>query len=211
VSKDRQAGRAAAAGSARGAAGSGRATAGSARAAAGGARAAAGSARAKLFREVGDAFRLSGQTQDAMDAAAAAYLGIHRTDLGLLDALQMSGRLSAGELARRAALSPGAVTAALDRLEEAGYVRRVRDDQDRRRVLVEVTDRAVESAQRVYGPLAARSEELLGSYTDDQLRAMIEVLKKGAEMQLERAATLREELNAEPGAAPRRAAGRSAG
>jgi DNA-binding MarR family transcriptional regulator len=146
-----------------------------------------------------------------MDAAAAAYLGIHRTDLGLLDALQMSGRLSAGELAKRAALSPAAVTAALDRLEDAGYVRRVRDDQDRRRVLVEVTDRMQEDAREVYGPLAARSEELLGGCTDDQLRAMIGVLTRGAEMQRERAASLREQVSAAPGAGPRQAAGRSAG
>jgi DNA-binding MarR family transcriptional regulator len=164
--------------------------------------------RSKLFREVADAFRLNGQAQDAMDAAAAAYLAIHRTDLGLLDTLQMGGRLGAGELAQRAALSPAAVTAALDRLEDAGYVRRVRDDQDRRRVFVEATDRVVKDAQRVYGPLAARSEELLGDFTDDQLRAMIEVLTRSAEMQLARAASLREELSAEPVARPPRAAGR---
>jgi DNA-binding MarR family transcriptional regulator len=146
-----------------------------------------------------------------MDSAAAAYFGIHRTDLGLLDALQVGERLSAGELAKRMALSPAAVTAAVDRLEDAGYVRRVRDDQDRRRVLVEVTDRTLEHAQTVYGPLAARSEELLGGFSDDQLRTMIEVLTMGAEMQLERAASLREVLSAAPDAGPRRAAGRSAG
>jgi DNA-binding MarR family transcriptional regulator len=150
--------------------------------------------RSELFREVADAFRRNGQGQDAMDSAAAAFLGIHRTDLGLLDALQLGGRMSAGELARQAALSPAAVTAALDRLERVGYVRRVRDTRDRRRVLVEVTDRMMERAGEVYGPLAARSEELLGRYSDSQLRAMIEVLEKGAEMQRERAAGLRVEL-----------------
>jgi DNA-binding MarR family transcriptional regulator len=167
--------------------------------------------RSKLFREVGDAFRLNGQGQDAMDAAAAAYLGIHRTDLALLDVLQMGGRMSAGELARRGALSPGAVTAALDRLERAGYVRRVRDRQDRRRVLVEVTDKMLADAQAVYGPLAERTEELLGPCSDEQLRAMIDVLRRGTEMQLERAAQLRAAVSAAPAAAPRRAAGRSAG
>lgn len=138
-----------------------------------------------------------------MDAAAAAFFGIHRTDLSLLDALQLGGRMTAGELARRGRLSPGAATAALDRLEEAGYVRRVRDDQDRRRVFVEVTDRMMERAAHVYGPLAARSEEVLGRYSDHQLRAMIEVLTMGAEMQLERAAALREELEAGQGSTTR--------
>jgi DNA-binding MarR family transcriptional regulator len=131
-----------------------------------------------------------------MDAAAAAFFGIHRTDLSLLDVLQLGGRMSAGELARRGGLSPGAVTAALDRLEHAGYVRRVRDEVDRRRVFVEVTDKMLQRAAQVYGPLAERSQELLGGLSDELLRAMIDVLTRGAEMQLERAASLREELAA---------------
>jgi DNA-binding MarR family transcriptional regulator len=169
---------------------------------------AGGASREKLFREVGDAFRVNGQGQDAMDAAAAAFLGIHRTDLALLDILQTGGRMSAGELAKRGALSPAAVTAALDRLERVGYVRRVRDEQDRRRVLVEVTEKMLADAQEIYGPLAARAEELLGPYSDEQLRAMIEVLRRGTEMQLERAAALRERISAEPAPRPPRAAGR---
>ena len=148
-----------------------------------------------MFREVGDAFRRNGQGQDAMDAAAALFFGIHRTDLSLLDVLQLGGRMTAGELAKRGHLSPGAVTAALDRLERAGYVRRVRDEVDRRRVFVEVTDAMLDRAAQVYGPLAARSEELLGGLSDDQLQAMIDVMTRGAEMQLERAAALRDELD----------------
>src|SRR5918999_5408281 len=141
--------------------------------------------RSKLFREVGDAFRRNGQGQDAMDAAAALFFGIHRTDLSLLDVLQLGGRMTAGELAKRGNLSPGAVTAALHRLERAGYVRRVRDEVDRRRVFVEVTDEMLERAGQVYGPLAARSAELLGDFSDDQLRAMSEMLDRGAQMRFE--------------------------
>jgi DNA-binding MarR family transcriptional regulator len=152
--------------------------------------------RTELFREVADAFRRNGQGQDAMDNAAAAYFGNHRKELSLLDVLQLGGRVTAGELARRGGISPGAVTAALDRLERAGYVRRVRDERDRRRVFVEVTDKMLERAAQVYGPLAAQSEELLGSFSDEQLQAMIDVLRMAAEVQLERAASLREELEA---------------
>ena len=152
--------------------------------------------RSELLREVGEAFRRNGQGQDAMDAAAALFFGIHRTDLSLLDVLQLGGRMTAGKLAKWGGLSPGAVTAALDRLERAGYVRRVRDEVDRRRVFVEVTDKMLERAAQVYGPLAARSEELLGGLSDEQLRTMIDVLTMGAEMQLEHAASLREELGA---------------
>ena len=48
-------------------------------------------------------------------------------------------RITAGELAAEAGLTTGAVTAVIDRLERAGYARRVRDDEDRRRIKVEVT------------------------------------------------------------------------
>jgi DNA-binding MarR family transcriptional regulator len=167
--------------------------------------------RDRLIEEVGEAFRRHGQAQDAMDIAAAAFFGVHRTDMSLLDVLQLNGSMSAGQLARQVGLSPGAVTAAIDRLEGAGYVRRLRDDKDRRRVLVEATDRMIEKAMQVYGPLAARSHDLFDGHSEKDLRTVRDLLMRGAEMQLERVADLRAELSAEPAAEPPPAAGRSAG
>ena len=146
-----------------------------------------------------------------MDIAAAGFFGVHRTDMSLLDVLQLNGSMSAGELAKRAGLSPGAVTAAIDRLEAAGYVRRLRDDQDRRRVMVEATDSMVEKAMEVYGPLAARAPELFKGHSDEHLRIVRDLLVSGAEMQLERAAELRDQLSAERAGEPPPAAGTSAG
>ena len=57
----------------------------------------------------------------------------------ILKALQ-GGSLSAGELAIRVSLSQGTVTDILNRLEQRGLVRRIRDREDRRRVLVETRD-----------------------------------------------------------------------
>ncbi len=57
----------------------------------------------------------------------------------ILKALQ-SGSLSAGELATRVSLSQGTVTDILNRLEQRGLIKRLRDTQDRRRVLVVATD-----------------------------------------------------------------------
>jgi DNA-binding MarR family transcriptional regulator len=167
--------------------------------------------REELMEEVRAAFRLNGQAGDAMDQAASEFLGVHRTDTRLLDVLQMQGRMSAGELAKAGQLSPAAVTAALDRLEEAGYLRRVRDEQDRRRVLVEITDRLRELAWVLYGPLAKSGEAMLEPLTEEQLALMRDIMRESARLQLEQAARVREQLSGEPGAAPRRAAGRSAG
>jgi DNA-binding MarR family transcriptional regulator len=141
--------------------------------------------------EVREAFRLNGQAGDAMDQAAAEFLGIHRTDTRLLDVLQMKGRMSAGELARAGQLSPGAVTAALDRLERAGYVRRVRDEKDRRRVLVEVTDRLEKLTWELYGPLATSGDAMLRDLTEEHLTIMRDVMREAARLQMEQADRVR--------------------
>jgi DNA-binding MarR family transcriptional regulator len=148
--------------------------------------------REQLISEVREAFRLNGQAGDAMDQAASEFLGIHRTDTRLLDVLQMTGRMSAGELAKAGHLSPGAVTAALDRLERAGYVRRVRDEGDRRRVMVEVTDRMQELTGQLYGPLAASGDALLRDLTEEHLTVMRDVMREAARLQLEQADRVRE-------------------
>jgi DNA-binding MarR family transcriptional regulator len=147
--------------------------------------------REQLISDVREAFRLNGQAGDAMDQAAAEFLGVHRTDTRLLDVLQMQGRMSAGELAKAGHLSPGAVTAALDRLERAGYVRRVRDETDRRRVLVEITERLEKLTWELYGPLAASGDAMLRDLTEEHLTIMRDVMREAARLQMERADRVR--------------------
>ena len=68
--------------------------------------------------------------------------GLTSGDFKVMSALRWAGkpyRRSAGELARIADLSSGAMTNRLDQLEEAGLVKRVRHESDRRTVLVELT------------------------------------------------------------------------
>jgi DNA-binding MarR family transcriptional regulator len=60
----------------------------------------------------------------------------------ILKALQ-NGSLPAGELATRVSLSQGTVTDILNRLERRGLISRIRDREDRRRVLVAATDAAL--------------------------------------------------------------------
>lgn len=80
--------------------------------------------------------------QKLLDETLAGH-GLSHGEWKVLSSLHWAGspyRRSAGELARIADLSSGAMTNRLDRLEEAGLVRRLRDPDDRRGVLVELTD-----------------------------------------------------------------------
>ncbi|MFI9805084.1 MarR family transcriptional regulator [Streptomyces sp. NPDC052301] len=102
--------------------------------------------------------------------------GMHPTDvralIALMDARRAGEEMTAGRLGVALGLNSAGTTALVDRLERAGHVRRVRAERDRRRVLIEVEERAVELGWASFGPLIERSVELLRGY-DDQQRAVI--------------------------------------
>jgi DNA-binding MarR family transcriptional regulator len=97
--------------------------------------------------------------QELFDSLVVELAGVNRTDWRCLDLLGTRGPMTAGQLAKAVRLTTGAVTGVLDRLEAAGLVRRVRDTEDRRRVIVEVTDELDRLGAPVYGPLVADAEQ----------------------------------------------------
>jgi DNA-binding MarR family transcriptional regulator len=124
----------------------------------------------------------------AVQALAEASHGLSERfsrahDLGLADVralvvLAMAGEpVPAGELARRVALSSGAATRLVDRLEASGHVVRFRDPADRRRVLVSHTDTATATAQAWFGPLGARLAARLDGLTDEQARLVVDMVE----------------------------------
>ena len=98
----------------------------------------------ELIVELLAAVRANQNATDQMDDAAARGLGVNRTDARCLDIVEQFGPITAGELAESAGLTTGSVTAVIDRLVAKGYLRRVADPADRRRVMVELTERAQE-------------------------------------------------------------------
>jgi DNA-binding MarR family transcriptional regulator len=128
--------------------------------------------------------RLQQNAYDRFEDAAADYFGVNRTAMRCMEVLDRTGQLTAGEIARQTGLTSGAATALLDRLERAGYLRRLRDPGDRRRILVELTDQARAATQAVYGPLAGAVTEF-ERYTDAELELLADFLRTGSGMLLE--------------------------
>jgi DNA-binding MarR family transcriptional regulator len=148
--------------------------------------------------ELNRAVRLQQNAQDAFDDAASRVLGINRTDQRCMDLIDLNGSMTAGRLAAEAGLSTGAVTTVLDRMARAGYVRRVRDSEDRRRVLVELTDEARSRAWEIWGPIASEVENHYADYSDEQLQFLLEFLE-GAQEFLARHRARIEAMSAAPG------------
>jgi DNA-binding MarR family transcriptional regulator len=154
--------------------------------------------RLQLYAKLGDEVRANQRATDAVDELLAEALGINRTDARCMDILDQHGRMSAGDLAEASRLTTGAITAVIDRLERAGIARRVPDPSDRRRVMVEPTEKALEFAnelmvepmRRLYMPMAER-------YSEEDLRLILDFTRRGRELQERHAEWLRERLNAQ--------------
>ena len=141
--------------------------------------------RQELIHAFIAAVRASQTATEMLDDAIADHLGLHRTAFRCLDILDQEGPMTAGRLAERARLSPGATTALLDRLEEKGLARRTRDAADRRRVLVEVTPELRRRAEQLYGSPDA-APDAMAHYTDEQLEFLIGFLRGNVAFQEER-------------------------
>jgi DNA-binding MarR family transcriptional regulator len=87
-----------------------------------------------------------GLERSRLTAAIARRAGIPESDLAALEHLELAGPLSPKDLAERLLLTPGSVTALLDRLERAGWVRRRPHPESRRSLLVELGPAAHEAA-----------------------------------------------------------------
>jgi DNA-binding MarR family transcriptional regulator len=144
-----------------------------------------------LLDELMDELRGFQNAVDQVDETVCDLAGINRTDARCIDLLDRRGTMAAGQLAEATGLTTGAVTAVLDRLEAKGFVRRARDEHDRRRVLVEPTAELRRLGEEYYSELADAGKEL-GRYSTDELVLLRDFMRRGRELNEAHAARLRE-------------------
>jgi DNA-binding MarR family transcriptional regulator len=114
-------------------------------------------------------------------ATVASQLDLHPTDYKALSILERLGAMSAGEIARHAGLATASVTNLVDRLERKGFVRRMADARDRRRVMVEPILERVTVSRRLFGSTRRSLARLLKRYSDRDLVVIADFLARNAE------------------------------
>lgn len=100
-----------------------------------------------------EAIRALSAAMDRYRHAFAATHNLGATEITALTHLLDAEQTTAGQLATRTNLTPGSVTALMDRLERRGYLTRTRPATNRRSLLLELTDTGCELAQSLYTPL----------------------------------------------------------
>jgi DNA-binding MarR family transcriptional regulator len=121
----------------------------------------------KLVREV---WRLNGLGA-SLFRAVAGRVGINATDLQVVEMLRSTGPTTAGRIAELTGLTTGATAQMLGRLEREGLVRRERDPDDGRRVLVRLESGADATGEigASFDSVARAWEEMASRYDEGQL------------------------------------------
>jgi DNA-binding MarR family transcriptional regulator len=105
--------------------------------------------------------------------------GISSSDLECLDFLNLEGRVTAGRLAEVTGLTTGAITGVVDRLEKAGFVRRERDDSDRRKVFIAIVPENTAKIGRFYEHMQRAMLKEWDSFTDAELTLLLRFMTQG--------------------------------
>jgi DNA-binding MarR family transcriptional regulator len=130
--------------------------------------------------------------------SVAIRLGLSESDVDALELLLDSGAATAGKLSELMGLTTGAVTRVIDRLEQAGYVRRTEDPADRRRVVIEVVPERVAGVESLLESLERAALTEVGRYSAEQLDVINGFLTRMAELTQAEATRLRTQPEVDP-------------
>jgi DNA-binding MarR family transcriptional regulator len=121
----------------------------------------------------------------------AGRFGLSATDTKAIDILSRGGPLTAGDLVERTGLASPSVTALIDRLEQKGFVRRVRDTMDRRKVIIELVPEGLARMGSAFAEFQDSLDELWAPYNMEELKIILDFLQRAEahmRVQAERAA-----------------------
>ena len=149
------------------------------------------------MQELENALRI-GSSQGAMFAKMVAdRAGISSADMDCIDFVNVEGRMTAGRLAELTGLTTGAITGVVDRLEKAGFVRRERDESDRRKVFIVPVMERMKEIGRPYAFLQRAMLKQWEAYTDAELKFLIRFGGESYQSMLEATTQLRNSIEEE--------------
>jgi len=147
--------------------------------------------RAELLAQLTTAGRETSTAAVMFHSTLAALQGLSATETKAIDVLDRHGALTAGELAARTGLAPPSITGLVTRLERKGYVRRVGDPSDGRRVRIERTHEALAAMAPLFADFARRLDALYEQFTDDELTTILRFMTQITDQQRQATARLR--------------------
>ena len=115
---------------------------------------------------------------EKVDHASIVKTGLQLSEFAILEVLLHKGPLPINTIGQKILLTSGSMTAAVNRLENKGYVKRVRDAEDARCFQVHLTKTGRRVIQRAYERHADNLEKVADVLTDRERDELVRLLKK---------------------------------
>jgi MarR family 2-MHQ and catechol resistance regulon transcriptional repressor len=115
---------------------------------------------------------------EKVDRASIAQTSLGLSDFTIMEALLHKGPLPVNKIGRKVLLTSGSMTAAVDRLESKGFVKRIQDLSDGRCFYVHLTDKGRQTIQAAFGKHAKNLEKIAGALTGSERKELVRLLKK---------------------------------
>ena len=140
--------------------------------------------RRSLLAKLWDLGRIMSTQTVFLHQAIAQSVGLNATDTKCIDLILRGpgGSVTAGRLSDLTGLTTGAITHILDRLEKRGFVERVRDIHDRRKVLIRVRRESLEPLIPKYEAMGNAYMRLAEQYGNKELELLCDYLERTSEV-----------------------------
>lgn len=120
-----------------------------------------------------------GGLAEAQVATVARRHGLSHAALNALAVIEGNGSpMAAGEVGAHMHITSGTMTSVLDTLERNGYVERLTDPDDRRRVLVDVTPDAQAVLDRLLPEVVQTTTAVMSGFDDEELLQFLDTLAR---------------------------------
>ncbi len=134
--------------------------------------------RKKLLTQIGKDTQTFSTQVYLFKQQVAERLGLHPTDFQCINILDQHGPLTAGMLAKQLGLTTGATTTLIDRLEEAGYARRLPDQADKRKVQVTLSGPGLTKMRGIFKPIEQQMDAVWQAFSDAELATIAAYLER---------------------------------
>jgi len=115
---------------------------------------------------------------DRVDRDSIRRTGLTLSDFAIMEALLHKGPLPINQIGEKVLLSSGSMTAAVNRLENAGHVQRIQDPSDGRCFYVHLTKTGRRIVSQAFRRHAQNLEKAAGALTAEERTELVRLLKK---------------------------------
>jgi MarR family 2-MHQ and catechol resistance regulon transcriptional repressor len=112
------------------------------------------------------------------DKNSIAQTGLGLSDFAIMEALMHKGPLPINQIGGKVLLTSGSMTAAINRLEKGGFVKRVRDQSDGRHFYVHLTESGYNVIRDAYERHRLNLEKIVEIMTNKEKKELVRLLKK---------------------------------